>query len=266
VLGVIAGKIPFLDGVELTRGPTGRIQPPTTPNEFQTDVVWFRIGDGEFVSAPGKVFPYTFARDFGGPDDQAVPDGAEPPPWVMAKLTQPFRFVSGLGEDMVGYIFPATNAVGVPLDLGAADDHDRFGCAHVDDGEAAAVNAGDLSANALAALLPPSRDRIRFGRYVDRDGGLHRSPLGDGGQACEGPGNVFHPIPGGEATGVRLLRRGQRAFANGAGFRISVTPRGPWRWMDLRGRPELQASTQTRGIIGPNDKRIWIDVFPDVTQ
>jgi len=36
--------------------------------------------------------------------------------------------------------------------------------------------------------------------------------------------------------------------------------------MNLRGRPELHASTQTRGIIGPNDRCIWIDVFPDATQ
>jgi hypothetical protein len=37
--------------------------------------------------------------------------------------------------------------------------------------------------------------------------------------------------------------------------------------MNLRGRPELHANTQTRrGIIGPNDRCIWIDVFPDATQ
>ncbi len=51
-----------------------------------------------------------------------------------------WRFVVGLADDMIGYIFPRTNAV-----QGA--DHrptstrrpstDRFGCGHSDDGEAA---------------------------------------------------------------------------------------------------------------------------------
>jgi hypothetical protein len=264
-VGVIPGKIPFLDDVELMRAPNGKIDPPTTPNEFQTDVAWFRIGDADFVSAPGEVFPYTYVRDFGGPDDQAVPDGAEPPPWIMARLSQPFRFIVGLGEDMVGYIFPKTNAVGVPLSLGDTSDVDRFGCGHSDDGEAAAVNAGDLIAATLAGLLPDTRDRTRVGRYVDRDGGLHRSPLGDGGQACTGPGNVFHPIPGGEAVAVWILPPGTTAFAPGVGRRIEVREHGPWRWMDLRGRPEPHASTQTRGVIGPHDRRIWVDVFPDTT-
>jgi hypothetical protein len=264
-LGVIAGKTAFLNGVEVPRDETGAIIDPVHPNEFQTDIAWFRIGDGEFVNAPGEVFPYTYARDFGGPADQAVPDGAAPPAWVMAALTQPFRFVSGLGEDMVGYIFPRTNAVGVPKTLGGANDVDRFGCGHSDDGEAAAKNAGDLVVAALTSILPPPAEPIRTGRYVDRDGGLHRSPLGDGGQQCKGAGNVFQPIPGGEAVGVWILPPGVTAFAPGVGTRLAVGGHGPWHWMNLRGRPEAHASTQTRGIIGPGERRIWIDVFPDTT-
>ena len=264
VLGVITGKVPYLDGVELTRTATGRIQPPIYPNEFLTDVAWFRIGDGEFVSAPGEVFPYTYTRSFGGPDDQAVPDGAEPPGWVMAKLTQPYRFIAGLGEDMVGYIFPQTNAVAVPLSLGDIDDHDRFGCTHPDDGEAAAVAAGDIVVAALDTVLPPARESIRVGRYVDAIGGVHRSPLGDGGQACSGPGNAFDPIPGGAATGVWILPPGATGFGPWAGLQITVGGASPWKWMDLRGRPEAHASTQTRGIIA-GGKRIWLDVFPELS-
>jgi hypothetical protein len=264
VIGVITGKRPFLDGVELVRQANGKIVPPVFPNEFQTDVVWFRIGDAEFVSAPGEVFPYTLARDFGGPDDQAVPDGLDPPPWVMAKMSQPYRFVEGLGEDMGGYIFPSTNAVGVPLTLGDTDDTDRFGCGHSDDGEAAAIAAGDMLASTLESLLPTPGEPIRVGRYVDENGGLHRSPLGDGGQQCTGDGNVFHPIPGGEATGVWILPPGTTTFAPGVGTQIPIGIGTQWHWMNLRGRPEPHASTQTRGIVSPSG-RIWIDVFPDTT-
>jgi hypothetical protein len=264
VLGVISGKVPYRDGVELTRNDTGRIIPVIYPNEFLTDIVWFRIGDGEFVSAPGEVFPYTYTRDFGGPDDQAVPDGEDPPGWVMAELTQPYRFISGLGEDMGGYIFPRTNAVGIPLTLGDTDDRDRFGCGHSDDGEAPAVEGGNLVVAALESILPPPREGILVGRYVDVLGGLHRSPLGDGGQACTGPGNVFVPIPGGEATGVWILPPGETQFGPWAGKRIDVGGASEWHWMDLRGRPEAHASTQTRGVIRQG-KRIWVDVFPDTT-
>jgi len=173
--------------------------------------------------------------------------------------------VAGLGEDMIGYIFPRTNAVGVPKTIGSTNDVDRFGCGHSDDGEAAAKNAGDLVVAALTSIMPAATEPIRTGRYVDRDGGLHRSPLGDGGQACKGPANVFQPIPGGEAVGVWILPPGVTAFAPDVGAHIAVGAHGPWHWMNLRGRPEAHASTQTRGIIGPHERRIWLDVFPDTT-
>ena len=130
------GRLPRRPAAHRATRP-GVVDPPAQANEFKTDVVWYRIGDADFVSAPGELFPFTYARDFGGPADQAVPDGASPPPWIMSRLSQRYRFVEGLGEDMVGYLFPKTNAVGVPRSLDGADDTDRFGCGHSDDGEAA---------------------------------------------------------------------------------------------------------------------------------
>ena len=86
-------------------------------------------------------------------------------------------------------------------------DVDRFGCSHPDDGEAAATEAGDLVVAALVSILPKSTsdDVVRTGRYVWRDGTLHRSPLGEGGQACQGPGDTFVAAPGGAATEVWIL-------------------------------------------------------------
>jgi hypothetical protein len=263
VIGVIPGKDAYRNGQKLARGPDGSLTLP--PDSFQTEVVWLRLGDAEFVSAPGELFPYTFTRDFGGPEDQAVPDGRSPPPWIFARLTQPFRFMSGIGEDMVGYIFPRTNAVGVPTPRGVPDDTDRFGCGHSDDGEASALNAGDLVAEQLVSILPPPLDPIRLGRYIGRDGLLHRDPLGEGGGRCAPPGDVYHPAAGGPAVGVWVLPPGVTRFEPGVGEKIRVGRRG-WRWMDLRGRAEAAPSTQTRGVIGPLGQRIWVDVFPDASS
>jgi hypothetical protein len=151
---------------------------------------------------------------------------------------------------MIGYLFPKSNAVGVPTTLDGADDRDRFGCGHSDDGEAAARDAGGIVATQLAALLPPTRDVTAVGRYVWADGTHHRSPLGEGGQACIGPANTFVPGPG--ATGI-------------------VTPDGAitvdgheWFWMDLHGQRETAPSTQTRGVIDRQGHRTFLDVFPDL--
>jgi hypothetical protein len=254
-IGVINGKDAYRNGVKLSRDASGAVI-GGPGDSFLTDAAWLRIGDGEFVSAPGEVFPFTFARDFSGPDDVAVAGGAPVKDWIMARMSAPWRFVVGLGDDMIGYIFPQSNAVAVPTSLTPPDDTDRFGCAHSDDGEAASASAGDLVTSQLASLIGPSTDRssVHTGRYVWRDATLHRSPLGDGGQACAGPGNVFRPAPGGGAVAVRL----------DTGVTIRVDGRH-WRWMDLRGRPEVAVSTQTRGVVDRQGRRVWIDVFPALT-
>src|SRR5205807_10183726 len=80
---------------------------------LRSQVAAFQIGDGEFISVPGEVFPFTFLRGFQGPQDMPDPT-ASLPPWLVPHMDAPFRFIDGLGEDMLGYIFPAGNAVGIP--------------------------------------------------------------------------------------------------------------------------------------------------------
>ena len=248
--GVIAGKTAYLNGQVVPRDATGA-EIGTPGNEFQSEVFWLRIGDGGFASAPGELFPYTYIGSFAGPADEAVPDASwTPPPWIMARMNTRWRFVVGLGDDMIGYIFPRTNAVGVPTtsDLDPPDV-DRFGCGHSDDGEAASGQAGDLVADELASIMPAGHDLVLTGSYVWRDGTLHRSPIGDGGQACSGPGHTFVPAPGGGASGVAI-----------GAFRVPVDGRN-LRWMDATGQPQTAPSTQTRGVIDRAGHRYWIDVF-----
>src|SRR5262249_51189523 len=51
------------------------VQNPVAPNgatsgtELLTQVAAFRIGDGEFLSVPGEVFPFTYLRGALGPND-----------------------------------------------------------------------------------------------------------------------------------------------------------------------------------------------------
>jgi hypothetical protein len=108
----------------------------------------------------------------------------------------------------------------------------------------------------LALLPAPVDSQVRLGRYVYADGTLHRSPMGDGGFACSGPGSSFTPAPGGAAVGVLVMPPGVTRIDPAAG-RFHLSP----RWMDLRGRPQASPSTQTRGIID-RGRRLWVDVFP----
>ena len=191
-----------------------------------------------------------------------------------------WRFIEGLGEDMLGYIFPHANAVGVPTTMNPSpDDTDRFGCGHSDDGEAANESAGDMFNDAILAMLPPTvpaaLQKIQVGRYVWSDGTLHRGPIGDGRLGCDAGSSGFTPAPDGGAIGVWVLPPGVTEFRAGVGriyrLRTSAFGRGRHnlRWMDVRGRPqgtaEAAPTTQTRGIILGPRRRIWVDVFPETT-
>ena len=47
-------------------------------HRIQSQVAASGIGDGEFVSGPGEVFPFTFLRGFLGPHDMQHPEGRAP--------------------------------------------------------------------------------------------------------------------------------------------------------------------------------------------
>src|SRR5262249_19028229 len=100
-LGVFTYKKSYTNGVEQPQAPNGA----PLGNDVKTDVGWFTIGDGQFVTTPGELFPFTYEHGFQGPDDLAVPAFGPVHGWVMASMSAPWRFVEGLGEDMLGYIF-----------------------------------------------------------------------------------------------------------------------------------------------------------------
>jgi hypothetical protein len=249
-VGVFAHRPGYTDNctTEVTPAPNGS----TSGNEAKSQVAAFRIGDGSFISVPGEVFPFTYLRGFLGPRDLPYP-GEGLPPWLLTHMHTRYRFVDGLGEDMLGYIFPSGNGVGVPGERDPSDidpsEDDRFGCHHSDDGEAASSQTGNIVGFALVKLLDAGGtkpERVRYGRYVMPGGSLSRDPLGSPVVKCD-VDKTYH------RKGPAIAFEGQ----DGAVVR-------PALWMDLHGRPQPRPTRTTRGYFRPDGKRVWADVFADV--
>jgi hypothetical protein len=275
IAGVFGARPGYADPACTVPAP---VPPPgnTTATYIKTEVAAFRIGDGTFVSIPGEVFPFTYLRSFLGPADIPCPDpsssgncGGAPnptvtcatgspyalPPWLMPHMHTPFRFIDGLGEDMVGYIFPCGNGVGVPGEYPtsnpSASSTDRFGCGHSDDSESASSDAGNAVGSAgvslldnLGGSLTPGEDIVQ-GRYVLPGGTLSRDPLGTPPSIGCNVNMLFSAS--GPATAVEL--------ASGS----VITP---FVWMSLGGRAQPGGPDRnTRGWIDADGTHHWLDVF-----
>jgi hypothetical protein len=196
------------------------------------------------------VFPFTFLRSFAGPQDMQTPSDRLPP-WLLTHLHSPFRFVDGLAEDMIGYIFPRGNAVGIPsiTNLNPSDT-DRFRCGHSDDSEAVSPNSADLVGNRLVRLLDAHggvHERTVTGRYVLPGGTLSRDPLGRPELNCTLQTTftaAAKPAGAVELSSGRVVR--------------------PRLWMSLSGLPQRRPDRDTRGFFDSHGRRVWLDVFPNV--
>jgi hypothetical protein len=201
---------------------------------LRSQVAAFRIGDGEFMSIPGEAFPFTFLRGFQGPQDMPVPN-ASLPPWLIPHMHTPFRFIDGLGEDMLGYIFPSGNAVGIPTATNSnPSSTDRFGCGHSDDSEAVSAQSANIIGAALVRLLDAhggAAERIVRGRYVLPGHRLSRDPLGGPEIKCTTDQSF---VSTGPATAVELSD----------GHIVH-----PHMWMSLSGLPQRVPDRDTRGYL-----------------
>jgi hypothetical protein len=162
--------------------------------------------------------------------------------------------VDGLGEDMIGYIFPSGNGVAVPGERDPSNispsADDRFGCHHSDDSESANSQAGNIVGDALVKLLDrggAKPEPVVRGRYVMPDGSLSRDPLGGPTVKCK-QDQTYHPK--GPAAAVEL-----------AGGAVAH----PAAWIDLHGRAQRRPTRTTRGYLTRGGSRVWVDVFPVVT-
>src|SRR5262249_27893201 len=150
-------------------------------------------------------------------------------------------------EDMLGYIFPSGNAVGIPSATNLdPSDTDRFGCGHSDDSESTSAQASDIVGDGLVPLLDAHSgvsETIASGRYILPGGTLSRDPLGGPELKC----NVDATFTAsGPAVGVRL--------ASGRVVHPSV-------WMSLSGLPQRVPDRDTRGYFNAGGRRVWLEVF-----
>jgi hypothetical protein len=249
-LGVFSARSGFDDNctVEHPPAPNG----VTSGRELQSQVAAFRIGDGEFASVPGEVFPFTYLRSFLGPQDMPFPQYPLPP-WVTPHMHERYRFVDGLAEDMLGYLFPRGNGVGVIGEPNAIDGPDRFGCGHSDDSEATSSQAADVVGRGLVGVLNDAEgapEQFSVGRYVLPDGTLSRDPQGRPGSIKCNVDTVFDPS--GSAVAVWVVE--------GSGDRVVV----PAAWMSLSGRRQTAPDRNTRGWLSADGTRHWLDVWPEI--
>jgi hypothetical protein len=226
---------------------------PVLPNgassgsDLRSTVAAFQIGDGEFISVPGEVFPFTYLRGFLGPQDMPNPN-ASMPPWPLPHMHTPYRFIDGLAEDMLGYILPSGDAVGIPTASNSnPSSTDRFGCGHSDDSEATSAQSANIIGAALVRVLDAHggpAERIVRGRYVLPGHTLSRDALGGPEIKCS---TDQHFVSTSSAFAVEL--------ANGQVIRPSA-------WMSLSGLPQRTPDRDTRGYFDAGGRRVWLDVFP----
>jgi hypothetical protein len=146
-------------------------------------------------------------------------------------MTTPYRFLAGLGQDMIGYLFPPGDFVGsqgetleTPWSVyenTSGTGNDRFGYGHADDSESVGPYAGLAVTDALAALLAQDGKGIQVvpGLFVDA-----------GGHLCDSP----FPTPAPEDTGgsAGSWVTGCTSFTGAVGVRV-VAPGGTPRTIDV---------------------------------
>ncbi len=261
-------------GASTARGAAAAVEPPQA-NYLKSAVGVLTMGPIQLAYSPGEVFPFT---ELGGPIDEAqMPfptDCYEPAsenydcgaplpmtPFTSAEMTKPYRFLVGLGEDMIGYMFPPGNFVGSEgesdsepwvtyEDTGANGGHDRFGHGHSDDAESVGPYAGLDVTDALQGLLASDGKPLHVvpGLFVDGDGHLSDSPFAGAGFA--GAVGVEVLRPGKTRPQTILIGRQASAWATFDGQRDPGTAGTP-----------LPYSVRTRGVIVGARSPLLIDVF-----
>jgi hypothetical protein len=246
-----------------------------SPSYLKASIGVLTLGPIQLAYSPGEVFPFTEIR---GPIDEAqMPfptDCYEPgtenyfcgnplpmTPWVSAEMTRPYRFLVGLGEDMIGYMFPPGNFVGSEgevnqepwvayEDTNANGGHDRFGHGHSDDAESVGPYSGLAVTTALQQLLASdgNASHVAPGLYVDAAGHVSDSPFA--GEGFTG------------AVGVEVILAGHKAPVK---LLIGSQARS-WATFDAQPDPgtagtSLAYSVRTAGVIRNGGAPLLVDVF-----
>ena len=233
---------------------TCTVASPVAPNgsssgqALRSDVAAFQIGDGEFISVPGEVFPFTYLRGAPRAPGHAEPRARRCRHGSSPTCTRRFASSTDSAEDMLGYIFPAGNAVGIPSATTSTPPTRTASAAGTPTiPRPPRPHAADIIGAALIRVLDAPRrspELIRAGRYVLPGGALlARSPRRARDQVHARRRPSTSPD---RAVGVEL-----------AGGRV-VHPR---LWMSLSGLPQRAPDRDTRGYFDARGRRVWLNVF-----
>jgi hypothetical protein len=269
--------------VEVTTpsGSSAAAKPPSASSSSEAQANWLKTGVGvltlgpiQLAYSPGEVFPITEIR---GPIDEAqmpFPTNCYEPqsenfycgsplpmtPWTSAQMTKPYRFLVGLGEDMIGYMVPPGNFVGTEGEVNQQPwvayennnkngGHDRFGHGHADDAESVGPYAGLSVTSGLQQLLASDGrgSRVLPGLYIDAAGHLSDSPFAN--ETFTGAVGV-EVVPAGRAPQKLLIGR------NATG----------WATFDALPDPgtagtALTYSVRTGGVVLNSGQPLLVDVF-----
>jgi hypothetical protein len=242
------------------------------PTWLKSDVGVVTLGPIQLAYSPGEVFPFTEVR---GPIDAAQMPfptdcydpltsdfscGAPLPmtPWISAEMNKPYRFLVGLGQDMIGYLSPPGNFVGTQGEVDAqpwlayentGPSGDRFGHGHADDAESPGPYGGLAVTTALAQLLASAPgSKVDPGLYLDAAGHLSDSPF---------PSASF-----GGAVGVEVVP------ATGLAPQRLLIGRNATGWATFDALPDpgtagtsLGYSVRTAGVMLNSGRPLLVDVF-----
>ncbi|MHB8340494.1 MAG: hypothetical protein ACYDB7_04885, partial [Mycobacteriales bacterium] len=301
--GIFADRPGYVDptcsvGASFNKVPAPAYHLPPGPVQganalwLKTDVAVLTVGPAQLAYVPGEMFPVTairgaldsaqmpFPTNCYDPTSRSYTCGTPLPmtPWISSKMTEPYRFMAGLGEDMIGYMMPPGDFVGSTLasqstpqmtvgappevneqpwmtsELTTPSGSDRFGYGHSDDSESVGPHVGLEVTRALAQLLEVDAakgighpQRVLPGMYVDAAGHLADSPFASSGFTG--------------AVGV--------VVRNAAGAVQSLVPGcNASGWVTFDGAPDpgtagtaLPYSVSTAGVLLASGRPLLVDLF-----
>jgi hypothetical protein len=266
-------------GAQTSTGPAAPGQPAAksaaeaaAPMYLKTSVGVVTVGPIQLAYSPGEVFPFTELR---GPIDEAqmpFPTDCYDPttnnfycgnplpmtPWISAAMNRPYRFLVGLGQDMIGYLFPPGNFVGTQGEVNeqpwlayenTSHSGDRFGHGHADDAESPGPYAGLAVTNALQQMLAGAPgSTVQPGLYVDAAGQLSDGPFA-GGSFTGAVGVEVVPAGGGQPQKL-LIGRSARGWATADALPDPGTA-----------GTSLTYSVRTGGVMLRGNRPLLVDVY-----
>lgn len=74
--------------------------------KFRSEIAFWKLGPASFLHHPGELYPEIADGGIEVPDGQDFNIGPQEIPPLREIMTGDFKFITGLSNDMIGYIIP----------------------------------------------------------------------------------------------------------------------------------------------------------------